>query len=98
MQLAKLFTLSVMLVSVMTINIEVRVYHGLRKYLPEGEDNGLSRGLSLPDGATVAQAIAALNIPSGEYVIILLNGVMCSPDRSLSSGDVLGIMQPAGGG
>ncbi len=82
----------------MTIHIEVKVYHGLRKYLPEGENNGLSRGLSLPDGATVAQAIAALNIPSDEYVIIFLNGFMCRPDRALSSGDVLAIMQPAGGG
>lgn len=82
----------------MPVHIEIRVYHGIKKYLPAGDGNGFCRTFSLPDGASVAQAISALNIPNDEKVFTLLNGVMCSPDRALNSGDVLSIMQPAGGG
>jgi sulfur carrier protein ThiS len=82
----------------MPVQIEIRVYHGIRKYLPAGDVNGFSRGLSLPDGANIAQALSALNIPDDEQVVALLNGVICGPDRVLNSGDVLSIMQAAGGG
>ncbi len=82
----------------MSIEIEIRLYHALRKYMPPGHEDSFSLPLSLPSGANVAQAMAALNIPEGLHVSILLNGVRCDPEKVLASGDVLTILQPAGGG
>lgn len=82
----------------MSIEIEIRLYHAFRKYMPPGHEDGFSRSLSLPSGASVAQAMAAVNIPEGLPVAILLNGIRCGPEKVLTSGDVLTILQPAGGG
>ena len=82
----------------MTLTVEARVYHGLRKYLPSENEEGFSRMLSLKPGTKVADVFSALNIPSDIGAITFLNGERCKLNQKLKSGDVLSIMQPAGGG
>ena len=56
----------------MSIEIENKLYHAVRRYMPPGHGDSYTQRLSLPAGASVAQVMA--------------------------NGDVLSIMQPAGGG
>ena len=82
----------------MSIEIEIKLYHAIRRYMPPGHGDSYSQRLSLPAGASVAQVMATLNIPQRIPVLIFLRSKMSRPDKVLANGDVLSIMQPAGGG
>ena len=64
---------------------------------------GLLRA-SLPEGAvvepgqTVAQALAALGLATGEAIIPLVNGALASGSTLLRDGDRLELVQSVGGG
>jgi molybdopterin converting factor small subunit len=55
------------------MTIEVKLFATLRRYLPSDGD-GKSTRIELPDGAAIADVLAALKIPDGEAQLLLLDG------------------------
>ena len=55
--------------------------------------------LELPDGATLGQALEALNIPANQVHLTMVNEEhQRDPDRVLRDGDELLVMPPVAGG
>ncbi len=54
--------------------------------------------LELPDGATVAQAVAALDLAAADVCIILVNGKTAHLNSSLHEGDRLSLLPLISGG
>jgi molybdopterin converting factor small subunit len=79
------------------VTVEVRLFATLAPYLPPGSKDGLAR-VDVPDGATIAEVIRVLGIPSGLDRVLLLNGVEAEPEHPLSAGDVIDIFPPLAGG
>lgn len=80
-----------------TIEIEVKLYHSLKRYLPCQSDD-FSCKIMLPAGATISQVKDSLQIPQDIVLLAFANGVRVEQDRVLRTGDRLVLMQPAGGG
>jgi molybdopterin converting factor small subunit len=76
------------------MRVTVKLFAGLRAKLPQGRP----AELTLPAGATVAQALAALDVPVAEAKIILLAGRHAGLDSVLAEGAVLSVFPPVGGG
>ena len=56
-------------------------------------------GLELPDGATVEDALRALDIASQSVQVFTVNGSLeRNRDRALADGDELSVIPPVGGG
>ena len=54
--------------------------------------------LELPDGATVADALARLALPQELETVALLDGGPAAPDTALAQGGVLTLVTIVGGG
>ena len=78
------------------INIELRLFGDLRKYL----DVKLGAGydLKIEHGSTVRAVLSSLGIPVSETKIILVNGRPKELDDVLSISDRLAIFPPVAGG
>ena len=83
------------------VRIRVRVFASLARQL------GASRktiGLTLPTGATVADALATLGqrhpavAKLGDRLAVAVNHAYASPNRPLSDGDELALIPPVSGG
>ena len=79
------------------MDIEVRLFSLLSKYLPEGA-TGRSIRLTVPEGTTVSQVLDQLGVPLGLSKLIFINGVHSKPDTVLGNGNVLGVFPPIAGG
>jgi len=79
------------------IKVEVRVYAGLRRYLPEAPI-GHSTTVMLRPGATVAEALESLGIPLRETKTCFVNGIQREPGHPLRDGDQLAAFPPIAGG
>ena len=79
------------------MEIEIRLYHGLNKYLPPG-DGEYSRRLDVSSRATVEQVLGAIGVSRQKGLVLLVQGQIAQWDHVLSPGDVLTAMLPAGGG
>ncbi len=55
-------------------------------------------GLSVHNGATVADVLEKLGIPQNTKVVTMINGRHCTPDRPLADGDNLVFFPPLEGG
>jgi len=77
------------------MKVEVRLYSELKRYAP-GDNNIFI--LTLSPGATVADVLAKLNIPSSVHRMIILNGRRAADDSLLEPGDTLVLFTPACGG
>jgi sulfur carrier protein ThiS len=86
----------------MSIGITFKLYAGLTQYLPLEARVGNAMPLTLPDGATVLQAMQPFNLPMKIVKLVLVNGVYIPPEswqtRELQDGDVLAIWPPVAGG
>ena len=80
-----------------TIEVKVRVYAMLRRYLPELE---LGRALvvRLPHGATVGELLDQLGIPRQETKSCFVNGLQRSLGYPLQEGDEVALFPPIAGG
>ncbi len=80
------------------MNIEVRLFAHLRKYLPRGSSQGSAR-IDMPDGATIADALAALGIPTSAVNMTLVNGSHEANVRQrLKDGCILSVFPAIAGG
>ena len=86
----------------MTMRITFKLYASLTQHLPPDVRVGNTMPLSLPEGATILQAIAPFGLPMKLVHLVLVNGVFVPPERrgehALNDGDVLAIWPPIAGG
>ena len=79
------------------MKVEVRLFATLQSYLPaDARGDGVS--VDLPPGATVADVVASLNIPSDVACLIVVNGRDADPEQVLVPGDELALFPPLAGG
>jgi hypothetical protein len=79
------------------MEIVVKLYHGLNKYLPPG-DGGYARTVTALTGATAGNVLHELDVPRMEGLVLFVKGQAVGWDHILEPGDVLVAMLPAGGG
>jgi len=77
------------------VNVTVKLFAGLKERAGASE-----LALELPDGARVADAIAAIEhlAPAGMTLVLAVNRVYASEDQVLSPGDELAVVPPVSGG
>jgi|APFre7841882590_1041340.scaffolds.fasta_scaffold293187_2 sulfur carrier protein ThiS len=85
------------------VHIEVRTFMKFREFLPPASSDGKAH-VSLKDGATFADLLHTLGIPSEEPKLVIINGISRGVvsdtfnTEILHDGDVVAIFPPAGGG
>jgi molybdopterin converting factor small subunit len=80
------------------MNIEVRLFAQLRKYLPPGSSQGSTR-IDMPDGATIADALAEIGIPASSVNMALVDGFHEADFRQrLKDRCTLSVFPPIAGG
>jgi molybdopterin converting factor small subunit len=77
------------------MKVRVNTFANLRDYAPPGEG---SVELSLADGASVADLLAALQIPAAVEAVILVNGRRADAASRLKNGDDVTLFPPMEGG
>ena len=65
---------------------------------PQPVRAGMPWEVELPQGSTLADLVAHLELPPEELKVMFVNGRARSPDYVLQSGDEVGIFPPVGGG
>jgi sulfur-carrier protein len=80
------------------MEIQVKLFAGLRRYRP-GLSVGQAINCTVPERATVAQLLSeALNLPTAEVAIVLVNGQPRERDFALANGDLVALWPPIAGG
>jgi molybdopterin converting factor small subunit len=80
------------------MNVEVRLFATLRKYLPAGGERTRTI-IELPAGSSVAEVFARLGIPGEAATLVLVNGRFEADRlRRLDADCVLSIFPPIAGG
>lgn len=83
------------------MNVRVKLYAMLSKYLPDGAAKN-EADISVEDGENVQAVLHGLNLPDDMCHLVLVNGSYLSPsERSghkLSEGDHIAVWPPVAGG
>jgi len=79
------------------MTIELRLFGGLRTYLPEGSE-GFSCQMALKEGTTVGDLLHKVKIPQEISKIILVNAVHAEVGQVLKEGDKVSVFPPVAGG
>lgn len=84
------------------MNIQLKLYASLMRYLPEGTEDRHVASLDVPEGTTPAKLIEVQNLPKEACFLVLLNGVYLTPaereTRPIKEGDAVAIWPPIAGG
>ena len=80
------------------MEIEIKLYASLARYMPVQEEGSDSIKTEVEDGTTVKQLLDELNVPANNIKIIFLNGTHAGEDAVLKDGDRLGVFPPVAGG
>ena len=80
------------------MRITVHIYAYLRSYLPAGEKSALQKKWEIPEGATIKQALAKLNLPKEVRITVLVNNNSVDQATVLKEGDVIHVLPQMGGG
>ncbi len=78
--------------------IHVRLQAMLESYTPAGHPAGQPFPLEVPEGSTLADVAAQLNIRPQEIKVAYVNGKARAPQYRLHDGDEVGFFPPLGGG
>lgn len=78
------------------IAVRLTLFADLRRLLPKGHEGPLT--ISVPAGATVADLMAAANVPPDEDVTIGINGDQGAREAVLNNGDDVVFFSPMEGG
>ncbi len=79
------------------MNINVKVFATLRRYLP-GERAKGAFDLEVPDSASLEDVVRLLGLPAAEVKVTFVNGRTEALSYALHEGDEVGIFPPLGGG
>jgi sulfur carrier protein ThiS len=84
------------------MRITFKLFANLTDYLPPAAQATNSLTLELAPGTTVAEVIAAQNLPEKSVHLVLVNGVYVPPEqrggRVMADGEELAIWPPVAGG
>jgi molybdopterin converting factor small subunit len=79
------------------VQIEVQLHATLATFLPPGSHDGIAL-VDVTDGATIADLVRHLAIPTDLSRVVLVNGHDVEDEKRLSVGDVVDIFPPLAGG
>lgn len=79
------------------MEIEIRVFATLRKYLTIPHQQGTIR-MQAEENSKVKDLIEKLELPPQEITVIMVNGVRGEEEQILKDGDRLALFPPVGGG
>lgn len=79
------------------MEVEVKLFGNLGKYLPDGGDR-FSFRKEIQEDATVGQLLKELSLPEGTPVLIMVNGRQADASYVLRDRDEITLFSPAGGG
>ncbi len=79
------------------MNVEVRVFATLRRYLPE-LGVGEPKKISIPKGTTFDELRKRLGLPAEEIKIVMRNGIQAEMDETIAEGDRIAYIPAVGGG
>lgn len=79
------------------IEIRVKLYANLRKYLPT-EGYSAEDKQAFQEGLTVGGLLKAMKIPPEEIMAVFVNSIMVESDEEIHDGDEVDIFPPIGGG
>jgi molybdopterin converting factor small subunit len=77
------------------VQVRVLFFGEMRRHLPRGQEQ---IALALPDGATVADVLAAVGVKPEDERIVGCNGSLARDDTPLHDGDEVSLYHPMGGG
>ena len=78
--------------------VTVRLFAGMRKYVPDPDSSTGDFELPVEDDSTVRTVMQKLRIPDEIPKMVLVNRLYAEPDRGLEDGDVVSVLQPIAGG
>jgi molybdopterin converting factor small subunit len=78
------------------IEVRVRLFADLRRFLPKGADGPLT--YRLPAGATVEGLLSVLGVSTEQEITAGLNGSLAQRGTRLSDGDEIDLFSPMEGG
>jgi len=81
-----------------TMQIEIKLLTGLKRYLPDPDLTGTVRTLEIAEPATVKTVLEKLNIPLDMPKVIMVNDRQGALDDPIASGDRVTVFPPVGGG
>jgi molybdopterin converting factor small subunit len=79
------------------VEVQVRLFANLADYLPPGARGGTAR-VHVPEGATLADLLGRLRVPSDIPRLLFVNGRDAAPGDRLQAGDVVSVLPPLSGG
>ena len=79
------------------MEILVELFLRFRRYSPPGNADGPMR-LTVSRDATVSDVLACLAIPDKTEKVVLLDGLVCTPDTVLTEGQKVTVFPPLEGG
>jgi sulfur carrier protein ThiS len=79
-----------------TITIAVTFFADLRRFLPRGAEG--PQRYTVPEGATVADLLAAIGVEAGAEVTIAVDGELASRETPLRDGSDVMLLNPMEGG
>ncbi len=78
------------------MQVQVKVFATLRRYVTVAAGDALN--IELPEGATIADLINVLKLPSDQVKVVFVNGRAREDNWQVKPGDEIGIFPPVGGG
>jgi len=80
------------------MKVEVRLFATLAEAVL-GARAGEPLSIELPEGATVTELIAVLNVDPSDVHLVMIDGRIChGPNVLLAAGSRIGLFPPVGGG
>lgn len=80
------------------MRVIVKLFAGLKIYAPVEGLPGTPFELELPEGSTLGDVAARLELPEEEVKICFINGLTKELEAVLVDGDEIGLFPPVGGG